>query len=96
MSNVVTEAATAVSKPVTVLTKFRLLSAPAVDTPRLLAWATKVYRTGNKKERKAVIRVFVEGFNLTEKCVKDLLDKKVPYDVSEDNCVVFDYAAAET
>lgn len=95
MSNVVPEAATAVSKPAVVLTEFRLLSAPAVDTPRLLAWATQVYRYGNKTEREVVIRVFVEGFKLTEKCVKDLLNKKVPWNVDENNSVVFDYAAAE-
>lgn len=70
------------------LVKVELPSVPMVNTPGLLAWAINGYKF--KKDRKAMVRVFVDGYGLTVKCVNDLLSGKIPHTV-EGNSVFFDY-----
>lgn len=71
------------------LVRVELPSAPMVHTPGLLKWAINGYKF--KKDRKAMVRVFVDGYGLTADCVNDLLSEKIPHTV-EGNSVFFDYA----
>ena len=71
------------------LVKVELPSAPMVNTPGLLKWAINGYHF--PKDRKAMIRVFVDGYGLTKQCVIDLLSGKTPHTV-EGNSVWFEYA----
>lgn len=74
------------------LVKVELPSASMVHTPGLLAWAINGYKF--PKDRKAMVRVFVDGYGLTAQCVNDLLSEKVPYTVEGDS-VFFNYPEGE-
>jgi len=65
-----------------------LPSAPMVNTPGLLIWAINGYKF--KKDRKTLVNVFVQGYNLTPEVVNDLLSGKIPYRI-EGESVFFEY-----
>jgi|LakMenEpi03Aug12_release.lakeMendotaPanAssembly.Ray.scaffolds.fasta_scaffold703396_2 hypothetical protein len=69
------------------IVKFTLQSNPMVHTPGLLKWAMDGYRS--RKGRKNLREVF-KSYNLSDKCVNDLLSGKIPYEVIEET-VVFEY-----
>ena len=74
------------------LVRVELPSSEWIHTPGVLAWAINGYKF--PKDRKAMIAVFVKGYNLTKQCVIDLLSEKVPYTVEGDS-VFFNYPEGE-
>ena len=66
---------------------FNLQSNAMVHTPGLLKWAMDGYRS--RRGRKNLREVF-KAYNLSDKCVNDLLSGKTPHEVVGD-CVRFEY-----
>ena len=56
-----------------------------INTPSLLRWAINAYKS--KKGRKAIVRIFTEGFGLTAKCVEDLLSGKITHKIEGENVI---------
>jgi hypothetical protein len=63
-----------------------------VHTPGLLKWAINGYKF--KKDRKAMVRVFVDGYNLTPEAANDLLSERIPHRI-EGGSVFFEYEAGK-
>jgi len=76
----------------TELVQVRLTSKSGVHTPGMVAWAINGFKF--PKDRKAMLRVFVDGFNLTKQAATDLLSEKIPHMV-EGDAVVFTYEAGK-
>ena len=81
------------------LVRVELPSAAGVDTPEILKSMIAHYKVAKELfdgevKRKTMIRVFVDGYGLTEQCVIDLLSEKIPHTV-EGNSVFFDYTEGE-
>jgi hypothetical protein len=71
----------------------RLQSAPMISTPGVLAWAINGYKF--KRDRKKLLRVFVDGYGGPNAPPADVYDKllkgEIPYTVDAENSVVFSY-----
>jgi len=67
-----------------------LMSSQGVYTPGLLKWA--INRFG--RDRKTMVRLFMDGYNLTKRAADDLLSEKIPHDIDGDS-VVFEYEAGK-
>jgi len=65
---------------------YNLTSSPLVFTPGMVRWGVNGYRF--PKDRKAIRKVFVEGYNLPDDHADALLSGKVPHVVNDENGVV--------
>ena len=65
---------------------YNLTSTPLINTPGLVAWGVSGYHF--KSDRKAIRRVFVDGYSLPEAAADALLSGKVPYSVNDENATV--------
>ena len=74
------------------LVTVELKSTSGVYTPGLIKWAINGYRF--KRDRKAMVRLFMDGYNLTKRAADDLLSEKIPHDIDGDS-VVFEYEAGK-
>ena len=74
------------------MSNIRLTSNALCNTPGVLRWAMHGYKF--KRDRKAMVAVFTEGYGLTEQCARDLLSGKTPHIIDVD-AVVFEYPANE-
>lgn len=66
--------------------RYNLTSTPLVFTPGLVAWGVNGYHF--KRDRKAIRKVFTEGYNLPDADAEALLSGKVPYVVNDENGTV--------
>jgi hypothetical protein len=68
--------------------EFRLQSTGMFNTPGMLRWAINGYKF--KKDRKALLKVWVEGFpGPAPEAYEALLEGKLPYAVDKENAVIF-------
>ena len=67
-------------------TTYAMQSSPMVHTPGMVRWGINGYHF--EKDRKAIRRVFTEGWSLPAKAVDALLSGKVPYTVNDENGTV--------
>jgi len=67
------------------MTTYRLGSAPMFNTPGVLKWAMHGYKTGDEK---AMVKIFVDGFNLPRKVAVGLLSGKIHHRVEGEVVVV--------
>jgi hypothetical protein len=74
------------------LVQVRLTSTPMIHTPGILRWAINGYKF--KKDRKALRKVFTDGYNLTDKAADDLLSERIPHAI-EGDAVTFEYEAGK-
>jgi hypothetical protein len=69
--------------------QYRLASSGLVNTPGVLRWAINGYHF--PKDRKAMARVFIEGWGIPEAAAHALLSGKAPYTVEKNGVVVFEH-----
>ena len=74
--------------------EYRLGSSPMIHTPGILRWAINGYRF--KRDRKALLRVFTEGYQGTEQnpapsaeVFDKLLKGEIPWEEKDNGVVVF-------
>jgi len=71
------------------MVKVTLRSLPMLNTPSFLSWASCGFKTTRRKAQKETfIRMIVEGYNIPEGVVVDLLREKIKW-VREGTSVVF-------
>jgi len=66
-------------------TEVRLMSAPMINTAGILKWAINGYQHPN--DRKAMVRVLAEGYNLTNKVAEGLLSGAIPHRIEGEEVV---------
>ena len=66
--------------------RYNLTSTPMIFTPGIVRWGINGYRF--KKDRAAILKVFVEGYNLPDVHADTLLSGRVPHVVNDENGTV--------